>query len=548
MEKLTWFLVVGFGCLSVLNFVQYQEINSRFVELQQNSQGEKTRTRRDVANDEKEEWSSFFDQQKLINFIQKQSNQTIYKEVNQILKHFTSNFPAEKLCKDLFKCEKEKCEDERRTVVTEDKTGNGKSRCLQGPPGPPGPPGPAGPGLEEPKLVSSTLSHGQVNITKTKVFECKFYGNPIPDIEWKVPAKSFEVDSTVDKKRFEITSHLTIHNVTWGEQGRVECSAKSLLGEAYESGNLTVLTKPQILSRETLVFAPEGITFDFPKCDVQANPPAKITWKRIFWPLPAGRFTVQGDNLKISNIQFKDEGFYVCEAENFLGKTKANIQLKVKAMEIEKSSPAFLKQEGGQVAEIHCSAYGNSQRMSGKITRVGSSELIQEETTRTPNLISVKASVRGEGTYRCTIRNNKSGKQVEAVTRVEKECGSGWTEYSGDCYAYINQKKTWYNAELYCISKGGHLASIKSKQENDFVYGLTPGGRNNYWIGLSDKQVEGSFTRWSDGKTATYTNFENGQPNNSGNQDCVSFFEDAAEKWNDWGCSKSFTFVCKISQ
>ena len=58
-----------------------------------------------------------------------------------------------------------------------------------------------------------------------------------------------------------------------------------------------ILAKPEILSKETFVFAPEGTTFDFPKCDVRANPPAKITWKRIFWPMPVGRFAVQGNSL-----------------------------------------------------------------------------------------------------------------------------------------------------------------------------------------------------------------------------------------------------------
>ena len=38
--------------------------------------------------------------------VEKQSNETIYKEVNRILKHFTSNFPAEKICKELIKCGK----------------------------------------------------------------------------------------------------------------------------------------------------------------------------------------------------------------------------------------------------------------------------------------------------------------------------------------------------------------------------------------------------------------------------------------------------------
>ena len=75
-----------------------------------------------------------------------------------------------------------------------------------------------------------------------------------------------------------------------------------------------------MLTQRNLVFAPEGITFDFPQCKVRSNPPAKITWKRIFWSMPAGRFKIKSNDLQIANVQFKDEGFYVCEAENFLGK------------------------------------------------------------------------------------------------------------------------------------------------------------------------------------------------------------------------------------
>ena len=106
--------------------------------------------------------------------------------------------------------------------------------------------------------------------------------------------------------------------------------------------------------------------------------------------------------------------------DSFSGKTKADIQLKVKPIEIEKSSPSFIKIKAGRVANIHCSAYGNSQDMSGKITRVGASaHHIHEEITKSRNFISVEASVREEGTYLCKIKNNKSDKQVEAVTRVE---------------------------------------------------------------------------------------------------------------------------------
>ena len=88
-------------------------------------------------------------------------------------------------------------------------------------------------------------------------------------------------------------------------------------------------------------------------------------------------------------------------------------------MEIEKSSPAFIKIKPGRVAKIHCSAYGNGRNISGKITRAGSAVHFHDEITRSPNFISVKAFFKEEGTYLCTITNNKSGKQVEAVTRVD---------------------------------------------------------------------------------------------------------------------------------
>ena len=36
--------------------------------------------------------------------------------------------------------------------------------------------------------------------------------------------------------------------------------------------------------------------------------------------MPAGRFNVRQNKLTIENVRYADEGFYVCEAENFLGK------------------------------------------------------------------------------------------------------------------------------------------------------------------------------------------------------------------------------------
>ena len=80
------------------------------------------------------------------------------------------------------------------------------------------------------------------------------------------------------------------------------------------------IAPPVIQVNESLVFAPQGINFQFPLCQVRSNPPAKVTWKRVFWNLPKERSHVNGSSLKISNVQFSDEGFYICEAQNIFGK------------------------------------------------------------------------------------------------------------------------------------------------------------------------------------------------------------------------------------
>ena len=81
----------------------------------------------------------------------------------------------------------------------------------------------------------------------------------------------------------------------------------------------TFTASPVIQVKENLVFAPQGIDFQFPLCRVRSNPPANVTWKRIFWDLPKARSIIKGGSLKINNVQFSDEGFYICQAENFLG-------------------------------------------------------------------------------------------------------------------------------------------------------------------------------------------------------------------------------------
>ena len=65
------------------------------------------------------------------------------------------------------------------------------------------------------------------------------------------------------------------------------------------------------------------------------------------------------------------------------------------------------------------------------------------------------------------------------------------------------------------------------------------------WIGLHDIDTEGTFG-WADGNNSSYRNWAIGEPNQSGNEDCVHIF--GSGRWNDLECSDTFTcYFCRAS-
>jgi hypothetical protein len=86
---------------------------------------------------------------------------------------------------------------------------------------------------------------------------------------------------------------------------------------------------------------------------------------------------------------------------------------------------------------------------------------------------------------------------------------------------------------------GGHLVTITSSGEQSFLYGLWPSG----WIGLTDEVVEGTW-RWVTGETYSYTNWNSGEPNNSGNEDYVQFVSNG--RWNDLNNNSSLPYVLEF--
>jgi hypothetical protein len=102
---------------------------------------------------------------------------------------------------------------------------------------------------------------------------------------------------------------------------------------------------------------------------------------------------------------------------------------------------------------------------------------------------------------------------------------------------------TWLEAKADAESRGGHLMTITSAQEQSALLMILPSAvTSRAWIGLTDRFVEGHF-RWVTGELSNFTNFEPGEPNNfNGDEDFVRFFVDAGT-WNDSGAAAMFPYV-----
>jgi hypothetical protein len=119
--------------------------------------------------------------------------------------------------------------------------------------------------------------------------------------------------------------------------------------------------------------------------------------------------------------------------------------------------------------------------------------------------------------------------------------------FDGHTYLLCQDPRPWPDAEMYCASQGGHLASIHSSAENDFLcQEVNAFSHDKCWIGLSDEAVEGDFV-WTDATPTDYLDWAPGEPNGGRNENCGQldrYYPD--ETWNDEPCDEALRFICEL--
>src|SRR5213594_3294557 len=78
---------------------------------------------------------------------------------------------------------------------------------------------------------------------------------------------------------------------------------------------------------------------------------------------------------------------------------------------------------------------------------------------------------------------------------------------------YLLSQNTLSNAEAEAVGLGGHLATIRNAEENDWVYSTFSGYGGALWIGLTDREKVFEFT-WVSGEPVSYANWSGDQPDN----------------------------------
>ncbi|KAM6182276.1 mannose-binding protein C [Erethizon dorsatum] len=108
----------------------------------------------------------------------------------------------------------------------------------------------------------------------------------------------------------------------------------------------------------------------------------------------------------------------------------------------------------------------------------------------------------------------------------------------------IHEQMSFDRVKALCAQFQASVATPKNADENRAIRNVA---HENAFLGITDEENEGLFVDMK-GRRVTYTNWNNGEPNNAGSgsgEDCVVLLSDG--KWNDIPCSSPSEAVCEFS-
>ncbi|XP_061699598.1 CD209 antigen-like protein B [Syngnathoides biaculeatus] len=141
-----------------------------------------------------------------------------------------------------------------------------------------------------------------------------------------------------------------------------------------------------------------------------------------------------------------------------------------------------------------------------------------------------------------------------------RHCLPGWTFISSKCFflsfSDTFSRRSWEEAREYCKKHDSDLAVIDSSEKqlriNQLINLHQDPSRSlsfsGFWIGLRDAESEGVW-KWLDGTQLNEGYWNDGEPNNVGDEDCVATYprNNPFKGWNDAPCVNNLKWICEMS-
>ena len=130
-------------------------------------------------------------------------------------------------------------------------------------------------------------------------------------------------------------------------------------------------------------------------------------------------------------------------------------------------------------------------------------------------------------------------------------CQDGFVAHRNSCYLFSHETATWADAVLTCQLLDSQLVEIEDAVENAYLKAVVKGlGGTGWFIGLTDKAVEGEFV-WMSSKKSLFRIFSDwlqGDPSNHNNDEsCTILFKPGSYQWVDTSCENRWNYICEAN-
>lgn len=130
------------------------------------------------------------------------------------------------------------------------------------------------------------------------------------------------------------------------------------------------------------------------------------------------------------------------------------------------------------------------------------------------------------------------------------QCPEGWIDEGNSCYLFVDSDLIYENAKSNCAgyNVGAHLVSIKNVPiQAELERAFTRGGHKSgtYLTSATDSATEGSFV-WEGTYPVIFEKWSSGEPNNSGEEDCMVTLSHENFNFADVNCELGFWSICQI--